>query len=201
MTRVHKGVATALLVCLFMALNAAPATAASIYTDQSTFIAALQPGYYLEDYSSYSHGDQGTTMNFSQGGFSYTAFAPLDLWINTAIGHALSTNALADPIAFTFTSGNVTAVGGYFYPSTVREQLTTGVVDLMLSDGTTYSLTNPDTASFAGFTTDGGVTIASMTVDVPSAWPTVDDLYVGYGGTTIPEPTTIALLGIGLYPL
>ncbi|MFB3778904.1 MAG: PEP-CTERM sorting domain-containing protein [Bryobacteraceae bacterium] len=191
------------LTILAVALMLAGGTAqgALIFTDLPTFLAELQPGYYLEDYSTYSWGSQGQTMNFSQGGFSYSASAPLDLWINTAIGNSLSTVHADDAISFTFTSGNVTAVGGYFFPTDVSEQLIVGDVVLTLSDGTVQVLNNPGTASFVGFITTGGVLITSLTVDAPDtieySWPTVDDFYVGAAGDAIPEPSTFLLLTIG----
>lgn len=189
------------ILAIALMLAAGTAQGALIFTDLTTFLAELQPGYYLEDYSSYSWGSQGQTTSFSQGGFSYSASAPLGLWINTAIGNSLSTVYADDAISFTFTSGNVTAVGGYFFPTNVNEQLIAGDVVLTLSDGTIHVLNNPGTTSFVGFITTGGVLITSLTVDAPDtigySWPTVDDFYVGAAGDAIPEPSTFLLLTIG----
>jgi hypothetical protein len=183
-------------------LTVATAPAATIFTDQSTFVATLQPGFYLENFSGFSPGDQGSsTLNFSQGAFSYTATAPQDLWINSAINLALSTTVSDNTITFNFTSGNVTAVGGFFYPSDVNENLTTGDIALGLSDGTSATLTNPGTTSFRGFTTTGGLLITSLTVSPPSSqFATVDDFYVGSVATSeaVPEPSLGAFLTLGL---
>jgi hypothetical protein len=170
--------------------------ATPIYLDEGSFVSGFQAGYYLETYSGYSGGAQASSMNFSQGGFSYTASAPGNLWITTLLGNALSTNSSDTAITFDFTSGNVTAVGGYFYLTTFDEQLAAGNIVLNLSDGTTHTLVNPGTSSFVGFSTEGGTLITSLVVNPGGGvWGTVDDFYVG---TTIPETSTAGLLGLGL---
>ncbi len=189
------------LACMLFAV-AASAQGALIVFDQASFLAQIDAGYYLENYEAYTGGPQGATMDFSQGGFSYSANAPQDLWINTAIGNALSTNNAADAISFSFTSGNVTAVGGYFFPTNLSEQWINGSIVLNLSDGTNYTLVDPGTQGFVGFITSGGVLITSLTVDAPNiaanAWPTVDDFIVGAAaGGEVPEPSTFVLLALG----
>ncbi len=186
--------ATALAAALVLIVPLA--VAGTVYSDQATFVSLLSPGYYLENYSGLAAGTHPSTINFSQGAFSYTASASQGLWVNSAGGNALSTNNAGDPILFTFTSGNVTAVGGYFFPTDIGENLISGTIALALSDGTTATLVNPGRSSFFGFTTSSAY-ITSLSVDAPDgsgyAWPTVDDLYVGVNA--VPEPSSAALLG------
>ena len=191
------------LLSLFAGLLLAGTAAmpATVFTDQSTFVSALQPGFYLEDFSSLTPGDQFVTLlNFSQNGFAYSASAANTLWINSAISNSLSTNVASDVITLNFTSGNVTAVGGFFYPTDFSENLTSGNIALALSDGTMKLLTNPGTTTFTGFTTSPGVFITSLTVSPESGqWATIDDLYVGaVASSEVPEPSLTLLLALGL---
>ena len=180
----------------------AAGTAATIFNDQSAFTAALLPGYYLENFSGFTGGDQGvTTLDFSQNGFSYTASASQNLWITSLISNALSTSFPGDVITLSFTSGNVTAVGGFFYPTDASEDVVSGDIALGLSDGTSLTLTDPGPTSFTGFTTSGGVFITSLTVAPASdQYATIDDLIVGAipAAEAVPEPSTTAFLGLGL---
>ena len=52
----------------------------------------------------------------------------------------LSTNQPVDPIDFTITSGNVTAIGGYFFLTNIAGSVTAGTVTAMLGDGTTEAV-------------------------------------------------------------
>jgi hypothetical protein len=188
---------TCLVSGVFLASIAAPA--ATIFSDQSAFVAALQPGFYLEDFSGFSGGFLSAPHDFSQGGFAYTASATQGLFVVSSISNALSTNVSNDPLTFDFTSGNVTAVGGLFYPTALDGSLATGNIELALSDGTDVNLTDPGITSFTGFITSGGVLITSLTVSPQSTqFATVDNFYVGAAATpeAVPEPSMGAFLGL-----
>jgi hypothetical protein len=188
-----------LLVALFLV---ASAQAGTVYLNSSTFLAQLQPGYYLENFQGIGLNLIGSPKAFSSGGFSYTASATSGLYGLYVPGSgtdvALSIDSYFDPLVFTFTSGNVTAVGGYFFPTDASEALVSGSLGLTLSDATAYTLVNGTPTSFVGFTTAPGVWITSLTVSgvEPGRYPTVNDLYVGQAGGG-PEPATGALLGGG----
>lgn len=179
--------------------SAKPAT---IFTDQSTFVSALDPGFYLEDFSAYGTGDQGATShNFSANGFQYSASAPSDLWIVSLISNALSTTEPGNVLSLAFTSGNVTAVGGFFYPTDIDGNLIGGGIVLALNDGTVQMLDSPDATTFTGFTTSPGVFITSLTVTPDlDQFATIDDLYVGSvaGSAAVPEPSLIGLVALSL---
>jgi len=187
---------------------------AGLIFDQSTFVASLQPGYYLEDFSSLTGpGSIPGPLSFSSGGFTYSANAPGGFYaVQTPSGsgnHVLTTESAADTITLTFTSGNVTAVGGYFFTTDLFGDVTPGTITLIFSDGTLVNLTNQDLTTFTGYISDGP-TITSLQIfasqegDV-EAWPTVDNLYVGAGippeNGVIPEPSTLLLFGGGLTSL
>ncbi len=193
------------LFLVALVLVAAPSHASTIYTGLPEFLAHVQPGYYLETFNSITLGDLPPTMTFSSGGYSYVASAPSDLWGQYAPGSStdvvLSNNTATDPITFTFTSGNVNAVGGYFFGSDIGGNLLAADVVLTLSDGTVYTIAGATPGSFAGFITNPGVWITSLVVDAPDSppvyvWPTVNDLYTG--SAAVPEPATVLLLAGGL---
>ncbi len=203
----RKGVSGAVLAALVFLV--ASAQAGTVYTDQPSFLAQLQPGYYLETFQGIPLGFLTSPMGFSSVPYSYTASAPNGLWGQYAPSSGsdvvLSINTAYDTLRFDFTSGNVTAVGGYFFPTDFNGNLTTGNTVLTLSDGTAVALVDGTPASFVGFTTDPGQWITSLTVDAVDTpgdppiyrWPTVNDLYVGQSGA-IPEPATGALLAGGV---
>ncbi len=203
----RKGIISVFAIGLLFVL--ASAQAGTVYTDLPSFMAQLQPGYYLETFDGIGLGLLGVTLGFSDGTYSYTASAPAPHELfgqyapSSVTDRVLSNNTATDTIRFDFTSANVTAVGGYFFPTNILYELIPGNTVLTLSDGTVVALMDGTPASFVGFTTDPGVWITSLTVDAVDTpgdppvyrWPTVNDLYVG---TAIPEPTTGALLAGGV---
>src|SRR5438067_4363860 len=66
-----------LLILMSLALSAMTARATAIYTNQAAFLAATQPGYYLETFNSLPQFTQlASPLSFSSNGFSYNATAP-----------------------------------------------------------------------------------------------------------------------------
>ena len=189
------------VLLVWMVFGAASAQAGTVFTDLPGFQAQLKPGYYLENFDGIALGVITSPKSFSSGGYSYAASATMGLYGEYAPGSGtdkvLSTNDAHDPLVFTFTSGNVTAVGGYFFPTGASGELLSGSTTLSLSDGTVYTLVNGTPSTFVGFTTASGVWITSLTVDALETpdfrWPTVNDLYVGQSDA-VPEPATGALL-------
>ena len=190
-----------LLVLVSLGLSAIPTQATTIYTNQAAFLAATQPGYYLETFNSLPQFTQlASPLNFSSNGFTYNATAPTAGFFN--IGPSgdtwLSTFHEFDPIVFNFTSNNVTSVGGFFFLTDLTGNAAGGTVTVTLNNGKMFSVTDASSTSFIGFTT--GVPIQSLTVTPPSSgstlvFATVNDFITG---KAVPETGSSALLlGLG----
>ena len=191
-----------LLVLVSLGLSAIPTQATTIYTNQAAFLAATQPGYYLETFNSLPQFTQlASPLNFSSNGFTYNATAPTAGFFN--IGPSgdtwLSTFHEFDPIIFNFTSNNVTSVGGFFFLTDLTGNVAGGTVTVTLNNGKMFSITDASSTSFIGFTT--GVPIQSLTVTPPSGgatlvFATVNDFITG---KAVPETGRSALLlGFGM---
>jgi hypothetical protein len=176
------------------------------YTNQSTFLANVAPGYYLENFNSLNNGTfYSAPLNFSGNGFAYTATATNGLYGAAGNGgSSLSTNVATDPIVFTFTGAPVTAIGGNFFGSDINGNFSAANINITLSNGFTTTLTTPSLTAFNGFTVSSGsistLTVSSVQPQSGFRWPTVDNLIVGTAATAVPEPGSIALLvgaGIG----
>ncbi len=160
-------------------------------------------------------------INFSGGAFAYPASADGGFYaVQTPGGsgnQVLTTLFADDTITLTFTSGNITAVGGFFLVTDILGDIATGQVTLNFNDGTSVTLTNQTLSSFTGYLSPG-VPITSLTISAlqppegegDPRWPTVDDLIVGAlpenGGPppdegVIPEPSTLWLLAGGILAL
>lgn len=187
---------------------AASARANQVFNDQTLFLATLEAGSYTETFNNgLPLGYMSSPHPFSGGGFSYSASTPngfynlLDPGDSTNTDVWLSTNQLVDPIVFTITSGNVTAIGGFFFLTNGQPAVTSGTVTATLGDGTTELISSPGPSNFVGFTTSSG--IASLTITPSSGtYATVNDLTVGQAQVAaVPEPGTLALgltaLGLG----
>ena len=191
-----------LLVLVSLGLSAIPTQATTIYTNQAAFLAATQPGYYLETFNSLPQFTQlASPLNFSSNGFTYNATAPTAGFFN--IGPSgdtwLSTFHEFDPIVFNFTSNNVTSVGGFFFLTDLTGNAAGGTVTVTLNNGKMFSVTDASSTSFIGFTT--GVPIQSLTATPPSSgatlvFATVNDFITG---KAVPETGSSALLlGFGM---
>jgi hypothetical protein len=179
--------------------------ATTIYTSQAAFLAATQPGYYLETFNSLPQFTQlASPLSFSTNGFSYNATAQTAGFFNTGPSGDtwLSTFHEFDPIIFNFTSNNVTSVGGFFFLTDIPGNVAGGTVTVTLNNGKMFSITDPNSTSFIGFAT--GVPIQSLTVTPPSSgatevFATVNDFITG---KAVPDSGTSALLlGLGMVGL
>jgi len=188
---------------LTLSLNAPGHAASILFTDEATFLAALAPGYYLEDFPGLTYGGfVGPSMSFGPtNGFSYTFIAPPNgIWTTDS---AMSTNYPYDPLVATFTGNPVTALGGFFYGSDFHGNYLGQPLTVALSDGTTHTYTPPNATTFLGFLSDVPLSwIGWVGVQGPgNNWPAVDHFYVGSAATpaAVPEPSTLGgtlLLGV-----
>jgi hypothetical protein len=203
--KTHAVERSLLLILMSLALSVMTARATAIYTNQAAFLAATQPGYYLETFNSLPQFTQlASPLSFSSNGFSYNATAPTAGFFN--IGPSgdtwLSTFHEFDPIIFNFTSNNVTSVGGFFFLTDLTGNVAGGTVTVTLNNGKMFSITDASSTSFIGFTT--GAPIQSLTVTPPSSgatlvFATVNDFITG---KAVPETGSSALLlGLGMVGL
>jgi hypothetical protein len=190
---------TILLLALAVFTNQASAQVTT-YTNQATFLAALNAGFYTENFQSLSI--TGTTLgplNFSSGGFTYaanTTTGNLFFGAGTPADHWLSTNTATDTVTITFSSGNVTAVGGFFFTSDIAGAATAGGVTVGTNQTALQNLLATTPTTFLGFTSPTPFTSLTLSaIQATTVWPTANDFIVGTVAA-IPEPTTWALMGI-----
>ena len=186
-----------------LALAASSALAAT-YTTEASFLAAIQPNPYIENFSSFTFGapldGTQTTYNAPGGnGYGWTASAPLGLYSNNS---AISTNTAFDPLTFTFTGAPVTAIGGNITNTNISGAVIPGNVDIVLSNGQTFTVVNQTLSSFWGWTSDTNVPIVSVTFDTQTSatngWPQVDHFYSATA--VVPEPAVggVLMAAVGL---
>lgn len=187
------------------------AGAALVFTTEASFLTAIDAGYYLNDFGDVpGYGILSSPRNYSGGSgpFSYSisSVGSGSLYGVVPSGDkALSTFVDTDILKITFTSGNVTAVGGLFFLTDDPGNLTGGTVTVMLSDSTSQTFA---AGSFRGFaTSSSGPVITSLSLDsvTVGAYPTVDHLYAGTAAAAesaaaVPEPTTVIAGALLLLP-
>lgn len=188
---------------LLLAL-ASPAAAVDVYTDQASFLAAISTGYYLETFDGVEASPE-PPIPFSSLGFEYEANVPGGSFVNYANPSDasdiwLSTNVAFDSLQFSFTSGNVTAVGGFFFTAVLSGAPAT--VDLHVETDQNAEVLTPGGAdpelTFLGFVSDVPFTslaLSSISPDGFPHWPVANDLIVGMA---VPEPSSAALLLLGV---
>lgn len=175
------------------ALSASSIASTTVYTSSSAFLAQVAPGYYTEAFTGMSNPPEGA-MTFSGGGFSYSAFAPSDLYL---AGGFLGTSQISEALTITFTSGNVSSVGGNFFMTDFNDNFQSVSVTVTLSDGTVQSFTPTTLAdSFRGFVST--TPISSLVISAPGAslYAGLDNFTVGV--SAVPEPAAWLLMGLGV---
>ncbi len=191
---------------LWILAAAVPSFGAKIYTDEASFTAAIEPGYYLEEFNKYAAwGPMASPISLGPvNGWQYDVSASYgNLWgLSTDGGDgALSTEWPDSLLTITPTgSQEVKAIGGWFFATDWDGNLMAATIRIELSDGTVEEYTSSTIAyDFRGFTSS--VPITSLSVSVPGnphdvnyygAYPTLDHVYVG-----VPEPATMSLLVLG----
>ncbi|WP_422011620.1 PEP-CTERM sorting domain-containing protein [Roseateles sp.] len=166
--------------------------ASTVYTSSSSFLSQVAPGAYTETFNGLSTPAAGAVA-FSGGGFSYSLFAPSDLY---ASGDFIGTSQIDEALTISFLSGNVYAVGGNFFATNIADAFQAVQISLSLSDGTTVSFTPTSLAdSYRGFVSTTAIT--SLTISAPG-----QSLYAGLDNLTVaaavPEPASWALASLGI---
>jgi hypothetical protein len=162
------------------AFTGAVSTQSTVYTTQGDFMNQVAPGHYLEDFASVPNGLITGPLNYSGNGFAYSigdvGTGSPGLWGD---GGRLSTNAAANAIVLTFTSGNVTAVGGNFWATDIDFNPISADVHIVLSDNTTVVFSASGPNEFRGFTSPMPLTSLSVSVPFSAGWPTLDNIVTG----------------------
>ena len=204
------------LLCFFAALLCMHPSASgqtTIYTNRAAFEAALQPGYYTETFDGAGTTGEvpspqafigGSTNQFAysiatQTGTSlFYATDPTDATMTDLWLGAFESDT---SLVLTITTPNVMAIGGYFFlTSIVNTFPVEGTLTIGLNNGAMQSagpLTTDTT--FIGFTTTVPISslVFTFTSAVPTtAYATINDLIVGT--TVIPEPSSLALVAVGM---
>lgn len=193
------------VVCGAASLVMSSAASASItYTNKASFVAALNPGYYLETFESLpTFSSFATPHVFSGGAFSYSASTTAQAFFSDTIGDRfISTSGATDgfsrPITLTFTGAPVRAIGGNYFTTDAFGHLQTDApnsnIILNFADGFSTTLVMQDTSTFFGYI--GNAPLASITI-APNAthrFVCLDDIYVG--GSNVPEPTALGALAV-----
>ena len=196
----RSAVAAALSVAALFFLGSADASGVTFYTNKTDFLNAITGSSYTETFDSIPV-DQTITAptNFSGNGYSFSATTAsgADLYgLGTvAPDHWLTTYNEGNPLVFTNFSLNATAFGGYFFNTDNNgSQIAFNLTLQAIGDGTTntQSLTPTTASNFFGWTFGTG--IASVTVSSTNYYPTANNVVLG---TTVPEPSTWALLLLG----
>jgi hypothetical protein len=181
------------------------AAQATFYTSESSFLAAINPTFYLEDFTNWTFGAplDGTQLSWAApgaNGYGWTASSVNGLFSTPG---ALSTDSSNDPVTFTFTGAPVKAFGGIFGNTDVNGAFIAGTVTLLMSNGDTTSQTyGAGGSGFIGWTSN--TAIASVTMSATSGalnnWIQGDHIYTGTVAT-VPEPMTVTGLAIGALAL
>jgi hypothetical protein len=198
-TKVASSVAAVAFATTIFPLSASAVT--TTYTNATTFLTNTS-SYYLETFDTSKPGEDYTSPTFSKNGFSYTVSSPNGLWsgIGNTGSRFLGTLNENKDLTISFTSGNITALGGNFFLNDTNDNLAAGTITLTLNDGSVINLVSPTSGStpFGGFTTNGSL-ITSLTISGPeTTWENFDNLYVGTAtaiakptATDVPEPFTV----------
>jgi hypothetical protein len=204
-----------LVICLLIALMgvcASTSLGTTVYTNEASFTAQLQPGYYQEgfDYAPWTSlnyvpdpspftGGSGWNYNLSsvnpnvglQGVLNPGGVAGGGA-VRTQYNVEASLNDKGGTIQIDFTGTLPMAVGGIFWATNIRGIAVSGEnVTLTLVSGGTFTYNDDSNwPAFTGFISDSP--IASMSIYVAD-FATMDNFIVG----TVPEPATMCLLGLG----
>ena len=195
---------TLLSTFALLAFPAASQAAVSTFTSKSDFLLAVQ-NPYTETFDSLVV-EPSQPLFFTSGSYAYQASVPGNEFFN--VGQAspgdvwLSTELLGTTMVFTFTSGNIQALGGYFFTTNINGDPNFAGIGLRINGTDAYSLPQTDFDSFWGIVSDSLIDQLEVYPldNTIGTWATVNDLIVaGAAGTVsaIPEPaSTLALAGL-----
>jgi hypothetical protein len=161
----------------------------TVYTNEADFVAAF--GILPMSLNEFSNADYvgwlAHPLRSNTNGISYYIVSQPPLYLVGYSG-AVSTYHATDGILVSFTSGNVTGIGGYLYVADTNRSPVSGTLTVALDDGTTTNVTSTAGAPpFIGFLSDGPIyNFFSITNNSGTGYPALSHLYVVDG---IPTPS------------
>lgn len=197
-----------------LATTATQAAVFNTYSDEASFLSALQAGAYTETFASQTPSAVPTSLNFSGGtpSIGYTLSSPGDkLYIvpaSAGFDKSVGQENLSFPVVVGGFSQPINALGGYFFNTDTSDVPQSGTLALSLIDsGGTYSfgnLTSPTTGpgTFFGFITTAPITSLSYDSATAQRWTSVANLTVGF--VAVPEPSeyaAVAGMALGVFAL
>ncbi|MFN3167059.1 MAG: PEP-CTERM sorting domain-containing protein [Phycisphaeraceae bacterium] len=195
-------------LCFFAIIVASSAIAPcvlavpTVYTTEASFLAATTPDQ-TSDFQNLPAGGLGNP--FSHEGVNYQTLHPINGTIFGAFvrstpggtsNHGLANNSTPD-MTLTFDDGPVSAIGFYVTPS--FSSAGNWEMTLTLTNGGTFvdnfSHDNSKTPEYRGYIDPAGIESIRIARPAGQASPNhrIDDLSL----TFVPEPTSLALLGVG----
>ncbi|MCB8932083.1 MAG: PEP-CTERM sorting domain-containing protein [Fimbriimonadaceae bacterium] len=170
---------------------------ATWFTDEASFLAAIDGTYYLENFDGWSFGNPlGGDLTWSApggNGYGWDAAASNGLY---SLPGGLSTNSPEDPIDFTFTGAPVTAFGMNLSDTDFDGNFIPGDVTLDLSNGQSNTLTVGANETFVGWVGNDVLTSASIVaVSAADDYVLADHVYTG--AAPVPEPASMVALALG----
>lgn len=179
---------SAALLGLFSAAAMAGPTA--IYTSSASFMSHVSAGAYTENFNH----PVSMPASFSGGGFAYALTTPSGIY---ASGSFVGANTPTESVTINFTGQTVKAIGANFFATDYNDAFQPATMNLLLSNGAAYSFTPTSMAdSYLGFVSD--VAITSLIVSSAGGYASLDNLTVGDAPSQVPEPASLALVGLGL---
>ena len=175
-------------------LSTASFAGTTTYTSSASFLSQVAAGSYTESFDGLP-SDPPTA--YTGGSFAYTVASPNGLY---GSGEFLAVNQENDGLTISFSGGNVMAVGGNFFATNLSDAFQAVAMTVSLSDGTSVTFTpTSQSASYLGFTSDVAITSLTISGAGTSLYSGLDNLTVGAVAIpAVPEPTTWALMGLGL---
>lgn len=171
------------------------ARAATIHTSLASFTANTQPGLFTNSFTR-EEGGLDSSLSFSGGGFSYVISSATAVYSS---GDVVGASEEADDLVISFTSGNVTAVGGNFFQTDIGNSFLKSMITVNLADGTTLTRTPADVNDYVGFTSLSPITSLTLKSNGEvQTFVTLDNLSVGRAVVVVPEGGTVTLAVVAL---
>ncbi|MGL1833903.1 PEP-CTERM sorting domain-containing protein [Rhodocyclaceae bacterium SMB388] len=202
------------VAALFLCASASHAAFINTFTSLSAFNASTTlQGTDL--YSGLPNFLRSPINRNTQSGeiYNYTASTPNTSFFGSSIGFVkggssenpfLTTNEATNTITINGFSPSINAIGGNFFGNNFSGLFAVGDIELTFADSLGASLTLTISAaeltSFRGVLSDGSITelaIRSVQPDSGFLWPSVDNLVLAQSSLNVPEPGSIALIGLG----